>query len=194
MYLLAHAMAGVLIGLILAAIVRDRRVVMLGALGGVLPDLIDKPLGHIILAETVGYGRLYFHGLTIVTLIAIAGLFIYYHRRSIGLLVLAAGMLSHQILDGMWLRPAGWLWPFLGPIPLLRTPDDFLWGALMRELSQPSEWLFFLLITGLFAYLYRGELKGALARLSGPTIRRLLVVILGLAILAALAVGGRNLL
>ena len=194
MYLLAHAMAGVLIGLILAAIVRDRRVVLLGALGGVLPDLIDKPLGHIILAETVGYGRLYFHGLTIVTLIAIAGLFIYYHRRSIGLLVLAAGMLSHQILDGMWLRPAGWLWPFLGPITLLRTPDDFLWDALMRELSQPSEWLFFLLITGLFAYLYRGELKGALARLSGPTIRRLLVVILGLAILAALAVGGRNLL
>lgn len=194
MYLLAHAMAGVLIGLILAAIVRDRRVVLLGALGGVLPDLIDKPLGHIILAETVGYGRLYFHGLTIVTLIAIAGLFIYYHRRSIGLLVLAAGMLSHQILDGMWLRPAGWLWPFLGPIPLLRIPDDFLWDALMRELSQPSEWLFFLLITGLFAYLYRGELKGALARLSGPTIRRLLVVILGLAILAALAVGGRNLL
>lgn len=55
MYLLAHAMAGVLIGLILAAIVRDRRVVLLGALGGVLPDLIDKPLGHIILAETVGY-------------------------------------------------------------------------------------------------------------------------------------------
>jgi len=37
MYLLAHAMAGVLIGLILAAIVRDRRVVLLGALGGVLP-------------------------------------------------------------------------------------------------------------------------------------------------------------
>ncbi|WP_292519248.1 metal-dependent hydrolase [Methanoculleus sp.] len=194
MYLLAHAMAGILVGIILAAIAHDRRVVALGALGGVLPDLIDKPLGHIILAETVGYGRIYFHGLTLVTLIAIAGLLVYHHRRTIGLLALAAGMLSHQILDGMWLHPVGWLWPFLGSLPRHDPTEDFFWDAFLQELAQPSEWLFFFLIAGLFAYLYRGEIRAVFGRVPHPMIRRLLVAILGLAIISALAVGGRILL
>jgi len=193
-YLLAHAMVGVLIGAVIAAIVGDRRVIALAVLGAAIPDLIDKPIGHIILAGTVGYGRIYFHGLTILSLVLIAGLLLYRYRHWIGLLVVAAGMASHQFLDGMWRHPVEWFWPFLGPLPWHGYPENYFWDSVLRELAQPSEWLFFFLIVGLFAYLYRQELGAAFARLTGPSFRQALFAALGLAVLAALAVGGRILL
>lgn len=187
MYLLAHAMVGLLIGIVLAVIVGDRRVIALATLGAVLPDLIDKPLGHIILAGTVSYGRIYFHGLTILSLIIIAGLIFYHYHHRIGLLAIAAGMASHQILDGMWRHPVEWFWPFLGPLPYHGYPEDYFWESVLRELAQPSEWLFFLLIAGLFTYIYRRELTAALTRFRSPFFRLVLVTALGLAGLAALA-------
>lgn len=138
MYLLAHAMAGILIGLVLVPLTGDRRVVALAALGAVLPDLIDKPLGHIILAGTVNYGRLYFHGLTVLSLFVIAGLLLYRYRHRIGLLVVAAGMASHQVLDGMWYNPVAWFWPFLGPIPGHHYPENYFWEAILRR-ALPTE-------------------------------------------------------
>ncbi|MDD3934215.1 metal-dependent hydrolase [Methanoculleus sp. UBA303] len=194
MYLLAHVVAGILIGLVLVAFTNDRRVVALAALGAVLPDLIDKPLGHIILAGTVDYGRIYFHGLTVLLLVTALGLVLYHYHHRIGLLVLAAGMASHQFLDGMWQQPVEWFWPLLGPLQRHNYPQDYLWSSIWRELSQPSEWLFFFLIVALFAVLYRREIRTAVTRLSSPPSRRVLFAALGLAILAALVVGGRLLL
>ncbi|MCM2465157.1 metal-dependent hydrolase [Methanoculleus oceani] len=194
MYLLAHAMVGVLIGAVIAAIAGDRRVIALAALGAVLPDLIDKPVGHVILAGTVDYGRIYFHGLTVLSLILIAGLLLYHHRESIGLFVVAAGMASHQFFDGMWRHPVEWFWPFLGPLPRHGYSENYFWDSVLRELAQPSEWLFLFLIAGLFAYLYRRELGALFARVVSPTARRALVAALGLVILVVLAVGGRLLL
>jgi membrane-bound metal-dependent hydrolase YbcI (DUF457 family) len=190
MYLIAHAMVGVLIGLVIAAIAGDRRVLALAALGAVLPDLIDKPLGHIILNGTVNYGRIYFHGLTILTLILLAGILLYRYRGKIGLLALGVGMASHQFFDAMWRHPVEWFWPFLGPIPRYNYAEDFFWDAILRELAQPSEWLFLFLIAGLFAYLYRQELGALLARFAGPGTRQIIFVVFGLVIVAALAVGG----
>ncbi len=191
MYLLAHAMVGILIGIALAAITGDRRVVALGAFGAVLPDLIDKPLGHIILAGTVNYGRIYFHGLTILFLIIIAGLLIYRYRGQIGLLAVAAGMASHQVLDGMWRHPIEWFWPFLGPLPRYNYPGDFFWNAILQELTHPGEWLFFFLIIGLFAVLYRRELGALLTRLAKPATWRMVVAVLGLTIIAATSLAFR---
>ena len=191
MYLLAHAMAGILIGLVLVPLTGDRRVVALAALGAVLPDLIDKPLGHIILAGTVNYGRLYFHGLTVLSLFVIAGLLLYRYRHRIGLLVVAAGMASHQVLDGMWYNPVAWLWPFLGPIPGHHYPENYFWEAILRQLSQPSEWILLFVIVGLFAVLYRQELKAITNRLANPPVRRIAVVVLILAAIIAFAAGWR---
>lgn len=193
-YLLAHAMAGILIGIVLAAIAGDRRVVALAAFGAVLPDLIDKPLGHIILAGTVNYGRIYFHGLTVLFLVLIAGLLLYHYRRRIGLIAIAAGMASHQFLDGMWRHPVEWFWPFLGSFPRHDYPEDFFWDAILRELAQPSEWLFFFLIAGLFAYLYRQELRTLLTRLEGSSTLQVFFAAIGLAAVVALAVAGLFLL
>ncbi|NLZ29458.1 MAG: metal-dependent hydrolase [Methanomicrobiales archaeon] len=191
MYLLAHAMAGILIGLVLVPLTGDRRVVALAALGAVLPDLIDKPLGHIILAGTVNYGRLYFHGLTVLSLFVIAGILLYRYRHRVGLLVVAAGMASHQVLDGMWHNPVAWFWPFLGPIPGRNYPDDYFWDVLLRQISQPSEWIFLFLIVGLFAALYRQELKAVTNRLANPSARRAAVVVLILAAIITFAAGWR---
>ena len=191
MYLLAHAMVGILIGIVLAAIVGDRRLIALGALGAVLPDLIDKPLGHIVLAGTVNYGRIYFHGLTVLSLALLAGFLIYHYRGQVGLLVVAAGMASHQVLDGMWRQPVEWFWPFLGPLPQHDYPGDYFWSSILRELAQPSEWLFFLLIAGLFTVLYRREIGALLTGLADPGTWRMLVLVLGLAAVAALVVGAR---
>ena len=191
MYLLAHAMAGILIGLVLVPLTGDRRVVALAALGAVLPDLIDKPLGHIILAGTVNYGRLYFHGLTVLSLFVIAGLLLYRYRHRIGLLVVAAGMASHQVLDGMWYNPVAWFWPFLGPIPGHHYPENYFWEAILRQLSQPNEWILLFVIVGLFAVLYRQELKAITNRLANPPVRRIAVVVLILAAIIAFAAGWR---
>ncbi|MCK9306591.1 MAG: metal-dependent hydrolase [Methanoculleus sp.] len=190
MYLIAHAMVGVLIGLVIAAIAGDRRVLALAVLGAVLPDLIDKPLGHIILNGTVNYGRIYFHGLTILFLILLAGIILYRYRGRIGLLALAAGMASHQFFDAMWRHPVEWFWPFLGPLPRHDYAEDFFWDAILRELAQPSEWLFLFLIAGLFAYLYRQELGALLTRFASPGTRQIIFVVFGLVIVAALALGG----
>ncbi|MFA7562459.1 MAG: metal-dependent hydrolase [Methanoculleus sp.] len=191
MYLLAHAMIGVLIGVIIAAIAGDRRAIALATLGAVLPDLIDKPLGHILLAGTVNYGRIYFHGLTILSLTVIAGLVLYHYRGRIGLLAVAAGMASHQVLDGMWRHPVEWFWPFLGPLPHHGYPEDFLWEAILRELAQPSEWLFFFLVAGLFTYIYRRELANILRRLINPPFHLAFATALALIFLAAMVVSLR---
>jgi hypothetical protein len=157
MFLFAHVMAGILLGLVLAAIAGDRRVVAVCAVGAALPDLIDKPLGHILLKGSVDYGRIYFHGLTVLALLMLLGLLLFWYRRQILVLVLAVGVASHQILDGMWRHPVEWFWPFLGPLQRHSYPDSYLWDALWRQLTQPTEWIYFALITGLFIILYRDE-------------------------------------
>jgi hypothetical protein len=187
MFLFAHAMAGILIGLVLAVLTGDRRVVALATLGALLPDLIDKPLGHIILAGTVNYGRLYFHSLTLLLLITSLGLLLYHYRHQIGLLAVAAGMASHHVLDGMWQNPVTWFWPFLGPIPGRHYPENYFWVSLWQGLTQPSEWIFFFLTAGLLVILYRREFRTILGRIASPRGRRVIFAALGLAILATLA-------
>lgn len=188
MYIFAHAMAGIIIGLMLVPLTGDRRTVALATFGAILPDLIDKPLGHIILAGTLNYGRLYFHGLTILSLFVVTGLLLYHYRHQIGLLVLSAGIASHHVLDGMWHNPVVWFWPFLGPIPGRDYSDDYFWESILRQLTQPSEWIFLFLIVGLFAYLYRRELKIIIGRLTDLSIRRAVVVIATSLIIVALLI------
>ena len=96
-------------------------------------------------------------------------------------------MASHQFFDGMWRHPVEWFWPFLGPLPSHGYPEDYFWESVLRELAQPSEWLFFFLIAGLFVYIYRRELAAALRRLANSSI----CLAFGLAVLAGLAMGWR---
>lgn len=81
----------------------DVRLLLLGSL---LPDLIDKPIGHLILSEN--NGRILTHTL----LFAIVLLFAALAYRP--LMPLSLGVSMHHILDGIFLYPRSALWPILG--------------------------------------------------------------------------------
>ena len=75
MFVLGHI--GITVGLVyLAYYVMDKerlsgidlRWLVLGAM---LPDIIDKTLGIVILPEVFGHGRLYFHSITFAVIITI---------------------------------------------------------------------------------------------------------------------------
>jgi len=87
----------------------DYRLLLIGCL---LPDIIDKPLGHLILSEN--NGRIFAH--TILFSLVILLLAIRFRR----LLPLSLGISTHQFLDLMYLDPEGAFWPLMGGF---RTTD-----------------------------------------------------------------------
>ncbi|MBP1928339.1 membrane-bound metal-dependent hydrolase YbcI (DUF457 family) [Methanolinea mesophila] len=145
MFVLAHLLVGILIGILLYLWRRERWLVLAAAVGSILPDLIDKPLGHIFLTGSVNFGRIYFHTLIFLLAFVIAGVLIWWKYRSFIGIALALGVLSHQVLDRMWVEYWNWLWPFLGPFRG-REIENFFLDGLLRELANPSEWIFGLAI------------------------------------------------
>lgn len=134
-----HLLIGVTLGIFLLYITRDCRALVYCAIGSLLPDIIDKPVGHIILAS-LDNGRIFFHSLSVCALVALLGVILMMKWRHPGLLFIAAGMLSHQLADAMWNMPQSWYWPFLGPFPSKHFPLYFE-NIFTLELSSPSELL-----------------------------------------------------
>jgi hypothetical protein len=81
----------------------DIRLLVLGSL---LPDMIDKPLGHLILPEN--NGRIFAHSLLFAVIILLTAL----AYRPI--MPLSLGISMHHILDGTFLDPRNTLWPIMG--------------------------------------------------------------------------------
>ena len=180
MYFFAHLLAGILLGILLAVLARDTRLIPACALGSILPDLVDKPVGLLLFPEIFGTGRIFFHALLIFFLILFSGILIYtkYPRTGILVLAVAAGVITHQVLDAMWLQPSNWYWPALGPFKGHSRPDFFI-DAFWRTVKNPTEWLAgiailaFLVIAAVPRYgeRFRSELKGPwLRHLSLPLI------------------------
>ena len=82
------------------------------ALGSLLPDIIDKPLGLIAFGSP-SMGRTFAH--TLLFLLFLAALSFY--SRDIRLYSISWGVLVHLALDSMWNSPVTLLWPFLGNFP-----------------------------------------------------------------------------
>ncbi len=180
MYFFAHLLAGILLGVLLAYLIRDSRLIPACALGSILPDLIDKPVGLLLFPDIFGTGRIFGHALLVVGLVLFIGILVYlrYPRTGILLLALVAGIFTHQVLDAMWLQPANWYWPALGPFTGKSRPDFFV-DYLMRALKNPTEWLAgiailaFLVIAAVPRYgeRFKNELNGQwLKKLSLPLI------------------------
>lgn len=89
----------------------DIRVLLIGSL---LPDIIDKPLGHFFFRETLSNGRIICHTLLFLILITLAGLYRYKSRRRTSLLAVSFGTFTHLILDQMWRAPRTLFWPICG--------------------------------------------------------------------------------
>ncbi len=102
--------------------------------GSLLPDIIDKPLGLILLSRVIGYGRIYFHTLIFLLIISIAGMIVYRRRRHGWILTLAIGVLSHLLLDEMWFYPRTLFWPLYGWAFPRENVADYV-SILLHELT-----------------------------------------------------------
>ena len=115
----------------------DLRWVIIGSL---LPDIIDKPIGHIIFKDTFGTGQIYCHTLLFAIFLFLAGYVASSIYKKNFILLIAFGNLMHLILDFMWRKPSILLWPIYGftfekstPIPF----GEYLWNILRRTFQTP---------------------------------------------------------
>ena len=74
-----------------------------------LPDIIDKPLGHFILGD-LNNGRIIAHTLLFVVLVAAVSAIVFKKM----FWAYALPVLLHQVLDFMWEIPKTMLWPVFG--------------------------------------------------------------------------------
>lgn len=109
--------------------------------GAILPDVIDLPLGTLLLADRYSTGELWSHSLLAATLYMVVVLLATRRgRRRRAWMALGVGWLFHLLLDGMWVDQEVFLWPFFGvEIPAGATP---FWSlAWERALSDPWRWV-----------------------------------------------------
>lgn len=139
--LLCHLFTGLMVGLVLYKLTGQRWAVFICGLGALLPDIVDKPLGHIILQGTLDNGRLFAHGLLYLGLITVVALIYFRSKGSYLLLALALGVLLHQLADSMFFDNVGWFWPIFGPYVPEHFPDYFS-RSIMIEISSFYEWVF----------------------------------------------------
>lgn len=88
----------------------DYRFLLLGA---ILPDLIDKTVGMVLLREQVANGRIFSHTLLFAMLLLHTGFLLSGEGRRM-FLSLFIGVSFHIAFDGMWLHPHTLLWPLYG--------------------------------------------------------------------------------
>ena len=116
----------------------DVRFLLVGAL---IPDLIDLPIGTVLLADRYSTGELWFHSLLLPT-VYMAGVLVLTRRgrRRRAFMAFGIGWLFHLLLDGMWVNDQVFLWPFAGwEIPPGEAP---FWPlAWERALHDPWRWV-----------------------------------------------------
>ena len=83
-------------------------------IGSILPDIVDKPIGLYLFRDSFSTGRIFCHTLLFLSIITVAGLYLFKSRGKVRLLILSFGTLAHLILDQMWLVPQALLWPLYG--------------------------------------------------------------------------------
>lgn len=109
--------------------------------GAILPDLIDMPIGTVLLADRFSTGELWAHSLLLPT-VFMTGVLIATRRgrQRRAWMAVGIGWLFHLLLDAMWVDQNVFLWPFFGwKIPAGEAPYWPL--AWERALSDPWRWI-----------------------------------------------------
>jgi len=137
--------------------------------GAVLPDLIDLPIGTVLLADRYSTGQLWFHTLLLPTVIGILVL-VSTRRgpRRKAWMALAVGMFFHLLLDGMWTDATVFAWPFFGT-DFPAGPVPYWSGVWDRAMSDPWRWIEEGIGIAYLLILWRS------ANLSDPAVRRTLM-------------------
>ncbi|MCD6383506.1 MAG: metal-dependent hydrolase [Thermoplasmata archaeon] len=119
----------------------DLRLLLLALM---LPDIIDKPIGHLLL-HSLNNGRIFAHTLLFLTLLLILGV------RWEAFRWLALGVAIHDALDLMFLAPTTFFWPIFGPFPTTEfTPSTWLYSLFHDPVVLGGE------IAGATSFLYIG--------------------------------------
>lgn len=108
------------------------------ALGALLPDLIDKPLGTILFPDLFEGGTQLIGHTLIFSLLAMTAVLAVTRRGRVRRtwMAVAVGSLLHLILDGMWTDQQTLLWPAFGWSFPPGIPDYWP-GLLTRFFESP---------------------------------------------------------
>jgi len=167
---LCHLFVGALLGLAIYKWKGDVLAVPVAAVAAILPDLVDKPLGHIFLQATLDNGRIFGHSLLFMgALVGLTAALTWRQHRVLALALLA-GIASHFVLDAMWALPTTLFWPLLGPFTPGHYPDYF-GNSIVAELTSLSEYAFLLGLVLIGASLYRDRLGPRLRTLADFIVR-----------------------
>lgn len=111
------------------------------ALGAIIPDLIDVPLGTVLFPQTIGTSEAVAHTLLAPTAVAIVVLASTRRgRRRRAWMALVVGWFFHLLLDGMWTSSEVFFWPLFG-IEFPAGPTPFWGGIADRALADPLRWV-----------------------------------------------------
>lgn len=109
--------------------------------GVVIPDLIDLPIGTLLLADRYSTGQLWAHSLTVASGYMVVVLLLTRRgRRRRAFMAVGVAWLFHLLLDGMWADPEVFFWPFFG-FELASGPAPFWPLAWERALADPWRWV-----------------------------------------------------
>lgn len=147
-----------MIGLLLYKLSGQRILLIASAVGAILPDLIDKPLGHFLLADSLNAGRIYAHTLLLLLIIVVLGLYYWRKKSNYLLLAAAAGVGSHLLLDQIWQAPVTLFWPLLGPFAAADF-EGYFTTFTIKELTSISEWAFALTVIYVLLIVYQDKFK-----------------------------------
>lgn len=128
----------------------DMRIIMVGSL---LPDIIDKPLGHYLLANFFSNGRIFSHSLLFLIVLSVIGVILYKTRKWTWMLALAFGTLVHLILDQMWNSPSTLLWPVYGWTFPREDVSNFIPTILHNMVTVPADYISELVGLAILVYL-----------------------------------------
>jgi inner membrane protein len=121
-------------------------------IGSELPDIIDKPIGHIFFADTFHNGRIFAHTLLFFLVLAVIGLYLYKRHKQVWMLTIAAGVFMHLLLDFMWQTPGTFFWPAYG-FRFYRYELEGWIGNIFRSLLE-SPITFIFEITGFIIFIW----------------------------------------
>jgi len=131
------------------------------ALGSLIPDIIDKPIGSILWNDVFHAHRLFGHAL-IAPVTALLLVMVVTRRQSTARragIVVVLGWFVHLVLDGVWASPEGFLWPLFGlEFPHIAGSD--FWTLVGDMVSSPLVWAGEAIGAAYLVYLWRSRLAG----------------------------------
>jgi membrane-bound metal-dependent hydrolase YbcI (DUF457 family) len=107
------------------------------AIGSLLPDIIDKPIGAYFFRSTFHNSRIFAHSLIFSMLLILLGIYYFKRRRNNNVLLLGVCSLIHQILDSMWLYKGILFWPAYGLKFPTRPEGNWLASNMVNLLTDP---------------------------------------------------------